>query len=216
MMHTDENKMWVIGITGGVGSGKSEILRYLKEHYPCRVLLADEIAKEMQKKGGACYDSLKQLLGDQYIKSDGEFDRQLIADRIFHDSVILKEVNNIIHPAVTQEVLSQIEAEQKKGENAFFFIEAALLIESGFGKICDEIWYIYASEKVRRKRLIESRGYSEEKIDSMMGKQLGEKEFRKVCKIVIDNNGLLQESVQQINRVLEGYTWQRKRKIQKK
>ena len=84
-----------------------------------------------------------------------------------------------------------------------------MLIENGFDKICDEMWYIYAEEGIRRARLKASRGYSEEKITAIMEKQLPESIFRKTCQVVIDNSASLPESIRQIDQVLEAYQWQK-------
>ena len=87
-------------------------------------------------------------------------------------------------------------------KTCFFFIEAALLIECGYLNIVDEMWYIYAREDIRRKRLKESRNYTDEKINAIMDSQLKEEEFRKYCKVVIDNSGSLEDSYEQIDREL--------------
>lgn len=201
--------MRVIGITGGVGSGKSELLSYIKRNYPCEILLADDLAKKLQEPGGACYAPLTELLGKDILGPDGRILKAEMADRIFGDSKLLAAVNGLVHPAVLKEILGRIEAAKKNGKILLFFVEAALLIENGFDKICDEMWYIYADEKVRRERLAHSRGYSAEKITAIMAKQLAEEEFRKNCQVVIDNSGSLSESIRQIDQVLEAYQWQR-------
>jgi dephospho-CoA kinase len=82
------------------------------------------------------------------------------------------------------------------------------LIETGYGEILDELWYIYADMDARRKRLADSRGYSDEKIDSIFASQLSEDEFRNKCNFVIDNSSTLEYSYEQINKRLEAYTWQ--------
>jgi dephospho-CoA kinase len=138
-----DKKLKVIGITGGVGSGKTELLHYISEHYACRILYADEIAAQMQEPGGKCYQELKELLGEELFLGNGEMDRALLAEKIFQNAALLQQVNELIHPAVVQEILNQISIEQEKGEKQFVFIEAALLIENGFDKICGELWYIY-------------------------------------------------------------------------
>jgi dephospho-CoA kinase len=81
-------------------------------------------------------------------------------------------------------------------------LEAALLIEEHYDEICDEIWYIYTKEEIRRKRLKSSRGYTDEKIDGIFSSQLGEAEYRRKCKTVIDNNGTPQEAFAQIEEAL--------------
>ena len=126
-----------------------------------------------------------------------------MAAKIFSDEKLLAKVNAIIHPAVKELILDEIGKEKEKGSIRFFFVEAALLIEDGYLDIVDEMWYIYADKEVRKKRLLSSRGYSEEKIDSIMATQLSEEEFRKYCKVVIDNSGSLLEAYGQIDQELE-------------
>ena len=196
--------MKTIGITGGVGSGKSAILGYLAEHYPCRVLYADELTAKMQKKGGKCYEAMARMFGPEYLLPDGELDRAKIGGRVFGDPEALKALNDLIHPIVVEEIKRQIKEAGSKENTEFFFLEAALLIETGFDKICDELWYIYASREVRIKRLEESRGYTPERSAQMMERQLPEEVFRKYCQVVIDNSGTLEESISQIRGILEG------------
>ena len=196
--------MKTIGITGGVGSGKSAILGHLAEHYPCRVLYADELTAEMQKKGGKCYEPMARMFGPEYLLPDGELDRAKIGGRVFGDPEALKALNDLIHPIVVEEIKRQIKEAGSKENTEFFFLEAALLIETGFDKICDELWYIYARREVRIKRLEESRGYTPERSAQMMERQLSEEVFRKYCQVVIDNSGTLEESISQIRGILEG------------
>lgn len=194
--------MKVIGITGGVGSGKSALLAYIKEHYSCRIILADEAAHQVKEPGQPCYEKLVELLSGDILNEDGTIHKGKMAEKIFGDRKLLEAVNAIIHPAVKELILDQIQKERIKGEIQFFFVEAALLIEGGYLNLVDEMWYIYAEENVRRKRLFSSRGYSEEKIDSIMASQLSETEFRKHCRVVIDNSGSLEEAARQIDREL--------------
>ncbi len=197
--------MKVIGVTGGVGCGKSKLLSYIKEHYRCEIVYADVLAKELQEPGAACYEPLLELLGKEVVGEDNRIIKEKMADQIFGDKELLEKVNGLVHPAVIAEIIRRKEEAEKNGVTKLFFVEAALLIESGFDKICDEMWYIYAPREVRRERLKLSRGYSDEKIDAMMEKQLSEEMFRTNCQVVIDNGGPLRESIGQINQVLRGY-----------
>lgn len=194
--------MKLIGITGGVGAGKSAILSYLQENFNCRVELADLIAHKVKEPGQPCYDKLVELLGQKVLDEDGTINKGKMAEIIFSDDDKLKAVNAIIHPAVKAYFLAEVEKERKIGKIDYFFLEAALLIEDGYEKIMDELWYIYASEDIRAKRLMESRGYSEEKVRNIMAEQLSDEEFRKVCAFVIDNSNSLNETYQQIDRKL--------------
>lgn len=195
--------MKVIGITGGVGSGKSALLAYIGGHYNCKILLADEAAHKVKEPGKPCYEKLTALLSKEILHKDGTIDKGRMAAKIFSDEKLLAKVNAIIHPAVKELILDEIGKEKEKGSIRFFFVEAALLIEDGYLDIVDEMWYIYADKEVRKKRLLSSRGYSEEKIDSIMATQLSEEEFRKYCKVVIDNSGSLLEAYGQIDQELE-------------
>lgn len=181
--------MKVIGITGGVGSGKSLILNYIKEHYNCEIIMADDLAKDLCKKGELCYKPLVKLLGADVLDKDGQINKSVMAQKIFSDDSLRTGVNNIIHPGVKKFILKRIAYLRRKRTKDFLFIEAALLIEDGYKDIVDELWYIYTDEAVRRNRLKESRGYSDEKIDSIMASQLSEEEFRLNSDFEIDNSG---------------------------
>lgn len=197
--------MKVIGITGGVGAGKSEILSYIKKHYNCRILLADEAAHRVKEKGQPCYEKLVTLLSDEILDETGNINKVKMSEKIFSSRELLAEVNGIIHPAVKELILSAIQKERERRIHDFFFIEAALLIEEGYLDYVDEMWYIYAREEVRRKRLKESRGYSDEKINQIMSSQLKEADFRRYCSVVIDNSDSLIESRRQIDEKLGEY-----------
>ena len=208
--------MKVIGITGGVGSGKSELLRYIKEHYSCRMILADEASHQVMCVGGRIHEQLVCLLqeipGEEpLLDEEGEIIHSAMASRIFGNPEVLNKVNSLIHPAVREYIVESIQeerahAERKDGSGAsYFFIEAALLIECGYRPLVDEMWYIYCSLTVRRQRLKASRGYSDAKIDSILQAQLSEEEFRKGSDVVIDNSGSLEEAFRQIDVRLGKY-----------
>lgn len=195
--------MKFIGITGGVGAGKSEILSYLGKKTGVRVMLADEIAHELMEAGTDCYKSLRQTFNDEDIwNSDGSFNREKLAKVIFSDKQKRDIMNSMVHPAVKEYVIRQQEYEKERGELSLLVLEAALLIEEHYDKICDELWYIYTSEENRRDRLKASRGYSDEKIDNIFKSQLSEEEYRKYCAVVIDNNGSVEAAFEQIDKAL--------------
>lgn len=190
--------MITIGVTGGVGAGKSEILRYLDNNYNCRILMSDDAAKEMEAPGGTLYEPLVRLLeeadpGDSssgpLLHENGEIDKQVMAARIFSDPQLLEKINELVHPAVNDYIREEIDRERKSGEKEFFILESALLIENGYDRILDSMWYIYCEESVRSSRLKASRGYSDEKIRSIMMRQVSEDVFRDHCDTVIDNTG---------------------------
>ena len=176
--------MRFIGITGGVGAGKSAILAHLASKPGIRVMLADEIAHDLMQPGTEC------------------FDRAQLAAVIFSDDRKREELNAIVHPAVREYVLQQKEAEERAGKLFLLVLEAALLIEEHYDEICDELWYIYTTEENRRARLKASRGYSDAHVDRIFASQLSEEEYRRHCRVVIDNNGTLEETLTQTDEAL--------------
>lgn len=197
--------MRFIGITGGVGAGKSEILRYLSEREGTRVMLADEIAHMLMEPGEAVYRSLCEAFAGADIFAETKqrrFDRNKLAAVIFGDEKKRKQMNAIVHPAVKAYVSKEAALERQRGVLGLLVLEAALLIEEHYDAICDELWYIYTSEDIRRARLISSRGYSDAKIDSIFASQLKEETYRAHCKVVIDNNGEWEETRRQIDMAL--------------
>ena len=195
--------MKFIGITGGVGAGKSAILDYLKNKPDTKVMLADEIAHELMVPGTQCYDRLKAEFGIEDIyQKDGFFDRIKLAQVIFSDDEKRKKLNGIVHPAVRKYVIGQAAYERKEGKIKLLVLEAALLIEEHYDEICDELWYIYTSEENRRIRLKKQRNYSDEKISEIFNSQLTDEKFRKACRVVIDNNGTIEAAAAQIEAAL--------------
>ncbi len=195
--------MKFIGITGGVGAGKSAILDYLKNKPDTKVMLADEIAHELMVPGTQCYDKLKAEFGTEDIyQKDGFFDRIKLAQVIFSDDEKRKKLNGIVHPAVRKYVIGQAAYERKEGRIKLLVLEAALLIEEHYDEICDELWYIYTSEENRRIRLKKQRNYSDEKISEIFNSQLTDEKFRKACRVVIDNNGTIEAAAAQIEAAL--------------
>ena len=195
--------MKFIGITGGIGAGKSTVLSLLKENFNCKVVLADDVAAQLMTKGHSCFDEVVALnWPTSILDEEGNIDRPLMAKYMFADDELLKSVNAIVHPAVEKEVLEQVQQEKKLGNIQFFFLEAALLIECGYGKLVDEMWYIYAGSEVREQRLMTSRGYTKERIANTIKARRIDASFRQHCDRVIDNSGSTEETLAQLRALL--------------
>jgi dephospho-CoA kinase len=194
--------MRIIGITGGVGAGKSLVLDYLHEEYGAVVYQADQVAKDLQRKGTDCYAEIVRSFGKEILQDDGELNREKLAKIVFTDQEKLQELNHIVHPAVQEFLLQKIEEERNRGTR-YMIIEAALLLEAKYDSICDEVWYIHASEDVRTERLMSARGYSREKISSMMEAQLPESVFREGSTVTIENDRDFEDTKRQIGALLK-------------
>lgn len=197
-------KLLFIGITGGVGAGKSTVLQYIASHYPARILSADEIGRELCQPQGACYAALREAFSSpSFWNADGTMNRETFTAQVFSDEGERNRLNAIVHPAVKRYIIKEFEKEKQTGEHDYLILEAALLIEDHYDEICDELWYVYASEETRRERLMRTRGYTREKTDQVMKSQLPENRFRHVCERVIDNNGSMEEMIASIRRVFD-------------
>ncbi len=193
--------MKVIGITGSIGAGKTEVLEYLNNKYGASICQTDKIAKKLQKKGGVCYDAIVEHFGKDILNEKDELDRGKLSDIVFNDPAELEVLNKIVHPAVWEEVNRLVEHEKRKNTN-LFFLESAILIETKYMDMCDELWYIYVEEPARRNRLYYSRGYDSKKIDEIAAAQLPKEEFLKNCDRVIDNSGVFEETMQQLDKIV--------------
>lgn len=201
--------MKFVGITGGVGAGKTEILNFLAGQDGIEVMLADEIAHDLMEPGMACNRRLQELFAaDSVFEADGTIRRNRMAEVIFSDDIKREALNRIVHPAVKDYVTERCKKERESGKLRILVLEAALLIEEGYDKICDELWYIYTTEANRKLRLMKSRGYSEEKVEQIFQSQLSEETYRKYCKIVIDNNGSKEDAIRQVAEVIKRREYQ--------
>ena len=201
-MRQNDGTTKVIGITGGIGCGKSTAVSYLENRYHAIALRADEISRAQLRSGGVCFDPVREIFGDEVLTPDGELNRAAIAKKAFADRELLERLNAVTHPAVHEEVKARVEEARQAG-GRLVCIEAALLLEENYDEICDEVWYVFCDEEIRRDRLRRSRGYSDEKIDAIMKNQLSEEEFRARCQVVIDNNGDVETLRMQIDALME-------------
>lgn len=190
--------MRVIGVTGGVGAGKSTVLSYLEERYQARIILADTVGHEVMEPGTAACDQILSEFGDAVLGKDGRIDRKRLGAIVFADQEKLKRLNAIVHPAVKAEILRRI-ALFREQQAGLTVVEAALFLEENYDAFCDETWYIYTDEKKRRERLMESRGYTEERISQILKSQRSHGEFLQRCQYMIDNNGTAEETRRQID-----------------
>ncbi len=194
-----EKRPAVIGVTGGVGSGKSVILEILKEKYGAEIILADEVAHELMEPGQPAYAQICRALGTSFLREDGAIDRPALAALLFSDPKARETVNGTVHPLVWEEVRRRISEAGRRGIS-LVVVEAALPDEK-VHDIYDEMWYVYTSRENRIKRLMEGRGYTREKCESIMASQLSDGEFRRLCRFEIDNNGSLSQAERQIEEI---------------
>lgn len=191
--------MKILGVTGGVGAGKSTVLKYLEEAYGACVIQADQVGHEVMEPGQAAYDEILNVFGSEVRAEDGRIDRKILGDVVFAGEEMRRKLNAIVHPAVKQEILRRIAQAQAEKKDCVV-VEAALFLEEKYDAFCGETWYIYTNEDERRRRLRESRGYTDERIGQIFGNQKSHEEFVSRCTYVIDNNGTAEDTCRQIDK----------------
>lgn len=191
------NEKKIIGITGGVGAGKSSVLSILKEKFGAKVILADLVAHDLMEPGTEGLLAVTKALGNSFIREDGSVDRKALADLIFRNTDALNKMNSIIHPMVWD----WIEKEAVNCDEKFIVVEAAVFDTAPQG-LFDEMWYVFASEETRMERLMASRGYTKEKCLNIMKKQDSEEVFRSRCGFVINNDGSEEDTERQLEEKL--------------
>ena len=190
----------IIGITGGVGSGKSVVLNYLSDRYGARIIEADRLAEKLMEPGQTVYEAVVAAFSEGILEEKGgRIDRKKLAEIVFHDEYSLKKLNEIVHPLVKEYILNEIDKWNSEGRVCPFVIEAALLIQDGYKAICDVIWYVKVSKEIRIIRLMAGRGYSREKCISIMNNQPEDAFFEASSDLVILND----ESIEAVKREID-------------
>lgn len=198
--------MLVVGLTGGIGTGKSEVSRILAR-LGAAVIDADQVGHEAYSKGSKAWNDLVAAFGRGVLKPDGEIDRKKLGDVVFSDPKALKKLNSIVHPAmyrIFQRRLKDLDRERAE----VVVLEAAVLIEAGWTSLVNEVWVITSSEEKAVERVRSRSGLSEELIRARIRAQLPQEERVRHADTVIDNNGdlpSLKEKVESLwrKRIME-------------
>lgn len=194
--------MRVIGITGGIGTGKSTILNLLRDNYNAYIVETDKLAHKLMLPGELVYQEIVKCFGEDILQEDGVIDRGILGGIVFSDSQKLNQLNSIVHPAVKEYILQDIKHKRNEKEVPYYVIEAALLIEDGYKAICDELWYIYAKKEERIRRLVAGRGGSREKWEQIIENQSPEEYYRTNCNVTINNGTNLENTINIVKDLL--------------
>ncbi|WP_312196502.1 MULTISPECIES: dephospho-CoA kinase [Epilithonimonas] len=172
----------IIGLTGGIGSGKTSVAKLLEEKgFP--VYYSDDEAKNIVNKDRELKDQIIKLLGSESYIND-VYNRKYVAEKVFNDSGLLEQLNHLIHPAVRIDFITWV----KKQKSPFVFKETALLFELQLHKDCYKSLLVTADDNLRMKRTMDRDGKTYREIESIMQKQMPEKEKIKLADYIIYNN----------------------------
>ena len=183
--------MRVIGLTGGIGSGKSTVAGFL-EGMGAAVIDLDKVGHEVIRPGGPAFQGVVKEFGEGILGDDSEIDRARLGDIVFRNPSALVRLNRIVHPAIDREVEKRVSEYRNSGLKAVV-LEAAAILEADRAAQADEIWVTIAPEAVVLKRLNERSGYSEEESRTRLSSQLAAEERIKHANVVIDTDCSLNE-----------------------
>jgi len=197
----------VIGLTGGIGTGKSTVSNLLEVH-GFKIVDADVASREAVEKDSEGLQQVKQVFGDKAVDQNGEMDRKYIGEIVFNDAKKRKELNQIIHPIVREIMNEQKEQYLSEGYNVI--MDIPLLFENNLQDTVDETWLVYASESIQVERLMERNDLSQEEAKARVYSQISIDKKRRMADHVIDNRGTLLELKQNVEQLLmdEGYIQQ--------
>lgn len=192
----------IVGITGGVGTGKSTILQILKDEYNAAVIMADDVAKELMEPGQPSYRAVVEYFGTEILSGEegSPIDRVKLAGIVFSDPDKLSALNLLTHPLVRIRILELIDVYNRQNYD-LIIVESAILIQAHYLDLIDELWVVYADYDTRVERLISSRGYTVEKIDNIISNQLSDDEMKRYASFLIDNT----DTIDYVRRQLSDY-----------
>lgn len=194
--------MIVIGLTGGIGTGKSTVSDYLRKK-GCIILDADDISRKMTEAGMPALSIIKNVFGDEVINSDGSLNRHKLGDIVFNNRDKLQKLQQIITTEVVDNINRNLSQLQSEHCDKIVVIDAPLLFECGMENIADENWLVISEMSVRIKRVKERDNLSEEQIIARINNQMSQEDKEKLSDYVLDNSGSLQQLYEQIDDNLE-------------
>ncbi len=194
--------MKVIGLTGGMGTGKSTVSSYLREK-GCEIIDADLISRKMTSKDSPALEEIRNAFGKKCFFDDGSLNRKALGDLVFADKTRLSMLQQIITKKVVEEIKRRIFNLKTEGFKGIAVIDAPLLFECGLDKITDENWLVTADLNVRIDRVIRRDHLSREQIISRINNQISVEEAKKRCQCILDNSGTLEVLIRQIEDNVE-------------
>jgi len=191
----------VIGLTGGIASGKSTVSNMVKK-LGITVVDADEISRDVVEIGKPAYNQIVDVFGADILQQDHTLDRKKLGALIFSNQKRREQLNKIVHPEVRKEMLRQVEKEKKQGSRAVV-LDIPLLFESKLTYMVDKTLLVYVDEQTQLERLMQRNGYAKAEAKLRIQSQLPLKDKRKLADEIIDNNGTIENTQTQVEVVLK-------------
>lgn len=192
--------MRVIGLTGGIGAGKSLVASMLEEA-GARIIDADKVGHEVYQPGSEGFAAVVEAFGEEIVDEDGQIDRTKLGARVFGKPGELERLTAIVHPQIRRIVDERIAQARATPGLAAAVLEAAILLDSGWDAVTDEVWVVRADSDEIRHRLAESRGLSADEVDARAARQMSDEERNARADVLIENHGSLDDLRAQVERL---------------
>ena len=193
--------MRIIGLTGGIASGKSTVSQFIQEK-GMPVICADKLAREVVEPGKPAYQKIVQEFGGKILHPDKTINRPRLAALVFSSPEKLKKLNSLIHPHVVSGMKKEIKRFKNKNQK-MVVLDIPLLFEEKLDKLCDEVVVVYIPEKIQRERLKKRDALSEEEISIRILSQMPLAEKLRRAHTIIDNSGGLIETKKQVEKFFQ-------------
>ena len=190
----------IIGITGGIASGKSTVTEFLRQQ-GYQVIDADQVVHELQEPGGRLYQALLSTFGPAILQEDGRLDRPKLGAMIFGDPELLAQSSQIQNQIIREELAGRRDLLAETED--IFFMDLPLLFELQYEDWFDQIWLVDVTEETQLSRLMSRNALSQEEAEKRIAAQLSLREKRKRADVLIDNNGSLEATRQQVIDALQ-------------
>jgi dephospho-CoA kinase len=192
--------MLTIGLTGGMGSGKSTVTKFLAE-LGAPIIDADKVGHAIYAPGGPAYSDMIAAFGRGILAPDGTIDRKKLGPVVFADPDALKRLNSIVHPRMFARMREMVQQLRAEGEHNPIVVEAAILIEANWQPLFDEIWLVAASRERVIERIERDRGLKPEQTEARIRAQLPDEERQKHAMVLISNDGSFEELRQKVSEL---------------
>ena len=190
----------IIGITGGIASGKSTVTEFLRQQ-GYQVIDADQLVHELQEPGGRLYQALLSTFGSTILQEDGRLDRPKLGAMIFGNPELLAQSSQLQNEIIREELAGRRDLLAETED--IFFMDLPLLFELEYDNWFDQIWLVDVTEETQLSRLMSRNDLSQEEAEKRIAAQLSLQEKRKRANVLIENNGSLEETRQQIRVALQ-------------
>ncbi len=195
------SKKRIIGLTGGIASGKSSVAKLLQAR-GVALVDADHIARQVVQIGQPAYQQIVAQFGTGILNGDQTINRKALGAIVFQDKAALKKLEAISHPAIIDVIKQRLDALQSNAITPFIVLDAALLLESGLDKLCDEVWLVVVTLQIQIERLRQRDSISSEQARRIIANQMPLTEKQKRADIIIDNNHSMTDLARQVERLL--------------